>query len=113
MRELTGTELIQDLKNKLATEMQTTERLKRELAIEREVSIYQWGQLKPGVKVSLNELATIKLVVRGLTNQAIADELCVAEKTIRCRLTKIYRKIGVSNRLLLVKMWLGTGNRVL
>lgn len=44
------------------------------------------------------ELTIIKGVARGLSNQAIAKELWVAEQTVKFHLTNIYRKLEVSNR---------------
>jgi DNA-binding NarL/FixJ family response regulator len=44
------------------------------------------------------ETAILKAVVRGLSNEAIAKELWVAEQTVKFHLTNIYRKLGVSNR---------------
>jgi DNA-binding NarL/FixJ family response regulator len=37
-------------------------------------------------------------VARGLSNEAIAKELWVAEQTVKFHLTNIYRKLEVSNR---------------
>ncbi|HTZ06374.1 MAG TPA: response regulator transcription factor [Gaiellaceae bacterium] len=44
------------------------------------------------------ETAILRAVVRGLSNEAIAKELWVAEQTVKFHLTNIYRKLGVSNR---------------
>ena len=40
----------------------------------------------------------VRAVARGLSNEAIAKELWVAEQTVKFHLTNIYRKLGVSNR---------------
>lgn len=45
-------------------------------------------------------------LANGKSNQEIADEILVAEKTVRWHLTKIYRKAGVKNRMQMV-LWLG------
>jgi len=44
------------------------------------------------------ELGIIRAVARGLSNEAISKELCVAEQTVKFHLTNIYRKLGVTNR---------------
>jgi DNA-binding NarL/FixJ family response regulator len=44
------------------------------------------------------ELAILKAVSRGLSNQAIGRELWVTEQTVKFHLTNIYRKLGVRNR---------------
>jgi DNA-binding NarL/FixJ family response regulator len=44
------------------------------------------------------ELVIVRAVARGLSNEAIAKELWVAEQTVKFHLTNIYRKLGVSNR---------------
>jgi len=44
------------------------------------------------------EIAILKAVARGLSNQAIGRELWVTEQTVKFHLTNIYRKLGVNNR---------------
>jgi DNA-binding NarL/FixJ family response regulator len=44
------------------------------------------------------EVTILKLVARGLSNQAIGRELWVTEQTVKFHLTNIYRKLGVTNR---------------
>jgi DNA-binding NarL/FixJ family response regulator len=44
------------------------------------------------------ELTIVKAVARGLSNQAIANELWVTEQTVKFHLTNIFRKLGISNR---------------
>ena len=44
------------------------------------------------------ETAILSALSRGLSNEAIAKELWVAEQTVKFHLTKIYRKLGVANR---------------
>ena len=44
------------------------------------------------------ELVIVRAVARGLSNEAIAKELWVAEQTVKFHLTNVYRKLGVSNR---------------
>jgi len=44
------------------------------------------------------ETSILSALARGLSNEAIAKELWVAEQTVKFHLTKIYRKLGVANR---------------
>jgi two-component system, NarL family, response regulator DegU len=44
------------------------------------------------------EIVILRAVARGLSNEAIAKELWVAEQTVKFHLTNIYRKLGVANR---------------
>jgi DNA-binding NarL/FixJ family response regulator len=44
------------------------------------------------------EVAILKAVALGLSNQAIGRELWVTEQTVKFHLTNIYRKLGVANR---------------
>ena len=50
------------------------------------------------VGLTERELVIVRAVARGLSNEAIAKELWVAEQTVKFHLTNIYRKLGVSNR---------------
>jgi DNA-binding NarL/FixJ family response regulator len=50
------------------------------------------------VGLTERELMIVRAVARGLSNEAIAKELWVAEQTVKFHLTNIYRKLGVSNR---------------
>ena len=43
-------------------------------------------------------------VSRGLRNREIAAELAISEKTVKLHLTRIYRKLDVSNRVLLGRL---------
>lgn len=44
------------------------------------------------------ELAILKAVAKGLSNQAIGKELWVTEQTVKFHLTNIYRKLQLANR---------------
>jgi DNA-binding NarL/FixJ family response regulator len=44
------------------------------------------------------EIAILKALARGLSNQAIGKELFVAEQTVKFHLTNIYRKLSAANR---------------
>lgn len=42
----------------------------------------------------------LQLVLTGRTNKAIATQICITEKTVEFHLAHIYKKVGVSTRLL-------------
>ena len=58
-----------------------------------------------GQVVSEREVEILELVAQGLTNGEIARRLWVTETTVKFHLSRIYRKIGVSNRTA-AAMWL-------
>ncbi len=49
-------------------------------------------------KLTRREKDLIPLIGRGLKNKQIAEQLCIAETTVRHHLTSIYAKLGVSDR---------------
>jgi len=70
-----------------------------------EETVYRAAPVLDGNSVSRNdaglterELAMLKAVARGLSNQAIGKEFWVTEQTVKFHLTNIYRKLGVANR---------------
>ncbi len=44
------------------------------------------------------EVAILRLLAQGATNQEIADELGISEKTVRNRLSEIFAKLHLNNR---------------
>jgi DNA-binding NarL/FixJ family response regulator len=46
------------------------------------------------------ELEILQLVLTGLTNKAIAGEICISEKTVEFHLGHIYTKVGAHTRLM-------------
>jgi DNA-binding NarL/FixJ family response regulator len=50
------------------------------------------------VGLTKRELAMLKALARGLSNQAIGKELWVTEQTVKFHLRNVYRKLGVSSR---------------
>ncbi len=51
-----------------------------------------WDSLTP------TELAVVRLVAEGLTNQAIGDQLFVSSGTVKSHLAHVYDKLGAANR---------------
>ncbi|MBI5921145.1 MAG: hypothetical protein HY847_05800 [Betaproteobacteria bacterium] len=48
--------------------------------------------------LSARERKTLQLVAQGLSNQALADQLCVSETTVRFHLRNAFAKLGAKNR---------------
>jgi NarL family two-component system response regulator LiaR len=44
------------------------------------------------------EIEILQQIAKGKTNQEIADELVVSERTVRTHVTNILSKLGLSNR---------------
>jgi DNA-binding NarL/FixJ family response regulator len=57
----------------------------------------QTGEVKDA-GLTDREIAILKAVAGGLSNQAIGRQLWVTEQTVKFHLTNIYRKLGVANR---------------
>jgi len=53
------------------------------------------------------ERELMDLLVRGLSNARIADELVLTEKTVKNHLNHVYAKLGVSHRAEAVARWQG------
>jgi DNA-binding NarL/FixJ family response regulator len=54
-------------------------------------------------KLTAREMDVIALVGEGLKNKQIADRLCISEITVRHHLTSIFEKLGVADRLDLLR----------
>jgi DNA-binding CsgD family transcriptional regulator/tetratricopeptide (TPR) repeat protein len=69
--------------------------------------------LLPGVPsqhgLSPRELEVLRLIVRGLTNRAIASELFISERTVHRHVTNILDKLGVSSRTQAATRAIGRG----
>lgn len=57
------------------------------------------------------ERQIVELVVQGLTGSKIADQLQLAVHTVQCRLTLIFKKLGVTCKSELVSYWLHKGRQ--
>ncbi len=58
------------------------------------------GLAKPDPEEALTErdIEILRLLAQGSSNQAIADQLFIAEKTVRNRLSLIFRRLHLKNR---------------
>jgi ATP/maltotriose-dependent transcriptional regulator MalT len=69
---------------------------------------------EPVGALSERETEVLVLAARGLSNQHIAEELDIAEVTVKRHLANVYRKIGVRSRseavrMALMEQWIGIG----
>ena len=55
-------------------------------------------QSRPGIDLTEREQEVILMLAEGWTNQRMAHELSVSERTVRFHLSNIYDKLGVSSR---------------
>src|SRR5919201_4248030 len=55
-------------------------------------------QAQEATTLTPSELAVLRAAAQGLPNKQIAAQLSVTQQTVKFHLTKIYRKLGVTNR---------------
>lgn len=55
-------------------------------------------------RLSPREAATLRLLIRGMTNKQIARELALQDVTVKLHLRNAYRKIGAANRIEAVRI---------
>lgn len=66
--------------------------------------------LKEKYALSEREVEVIDLLVRGLTNQNICDQLHISVNTVKSHIKRIYKKLNVTNRLQLINLLGSNGN---
>ncbi|HNB51183.1 MAG TPA: response regulator transcription factor [Anaerolineales bacterium] len=67
---------------------------------ERVMAYFSRGKRKadPFPELTNREREILDLIARGLTNQAIADQLVISPKTVRNQVSEIYSKLQVASR---------------
>lgn len=67
---------------------------------ERVMTYFSRGKRKadPFPELTNREREILDLIARGLTNQAIADQLVISPKTVRNQVSEIYSKLQVASR---------------
>ncbi|MFP7474208.1 response regulator transcription factor [Niallia taxi] len=67
--------------------------------IEVRIKKYESAEkIKPKVKLTQKELTILQAVSQGFTSKEIANDIGIAERTVKARLTSIYNKLGVDTR---------------
>jgi DNA-binding NarL/FixJ family response regulator len=61
-------------------------------------------QLRNNLGLTNREQQLVWLISRGLTNKEIANELQLAEQTVRNHVHRMLRKLGVAHRLAIVEL---------
>jgi DNA-binding NarL/FixJ family response regulator len=81
-------------------ELETARRVFAELGAATDLSIVDGlrGSAADTAGLSARELEVVRLVAAGRSNQAIAAELVLSEKTVARHLSNIFGKLGVSSR---------------
>jgi len=64
--------------------------------------------LNPPIGLSPREEETARLIARGYSNRAVADELAISERTVEMHVANIYRKLAVKTRTELIARLSGT-----
>jgi NarL family two-component system response regulator LiaR len=52
----------------------------------------------PDLTLTLREVEILKLIARGLSNQEIADQLVISERTVGVHVSHLMSKLGLNNR---------------
>ena len=55
--------------------------------------------------LSRSEVEVVRLALQGLINREAANQLCVAEKTIKFHLGNAYKKLNISRRSQLIEVF--------
>ena len=68
------------------------------LSLAEPLSTLRTALAKPSLPLSKREQEVAAMVATGLTNKAIAEQLNIAEVTVKKTLSQIYKKLGITNR---------------
>jgi two-component system, NarL family, response regulator DevR len=71
--------------------------------VTRQANQFPSYQIKMNLGLSNREQQLVRLIGRGLTNKEIAQELNLAEQTVRNHVHRTLRKVGADNRLAAVE----------
>lgn len=97
LRQLRGADLVEAIRSAVPTgalvfDAGLTKRLIERVRFHRPVDPDESGRL------TQQEHAILELITRGRTNCQIADELCLAERTVRYEVSTMIRKLGMRRR---------------
>jgi len=97
LKSIRGRELIDAVRQVHAGESVLHPSIARKV-LNRFVPAADKPQQKPPDMLSERELEVLRLATRGLSNQDIADELCLSLRTVQAHLGHIFNKLQVSSR---------------
>ena len=55
--------------------------------------------------LSKREAQVAEKISQGLTNQSIADQLFISERTVKFHCTNIFKKLAITNRKMLISLF--------
>lgn len=98
LKQVVGPELVGHLERVIQGEIAIDPTLAGRVALS--AARLQRGEFWPGAHLGLSqrESEVLGLMVRGLSNRAIAHELVVGEETVKTHVGSIYRKLAVADR---------------
>jgi DNA-binding CsgD family transcriptional regulator len=68
------------------------------------------NEIRRKFRLTRRETDIVRRVVDGLRNSEIAEEVAISEQTVKDHLSNIYMKIGVENRMALMRALMQTSN---
>jgi DNA-binding NarL/FixJ family response regulator len=97
-KQVSGSELVSHLERVMAGEVVIDAALAGRVALS--AARLHSGEYWPGANLGLTqrESEVLELMVRGLSNRAIANRLIVGEETVKTHVRNIYRKLDASDR---------------
>lgn len=66
------------------------------------ISVEEWEFLRRSLDLSLLQTEIVRRLFQGKSCQEIAREMAIRPRTVRTQVDRLYRTLGVSNRLQLV-----------
>ncbi len=72
----------------------------------RNTSLMLVGEVAKTTDISQREQEIINLLIKGLSNKQIAENLYISQKTVKNHVYHIYQKLGIKNRLQLINKFL-------
>jgi len=98
LKTTTGPELASHLERVMAGEVAIDPSLAGRVAMT--AAHFQSGEFWPGARLGLTqrESEVLELMVRGLSNRAIAQRLYIGEETVKTHARSVYRKLEATDR---------------
>lgn len=91
-------ETVDTVKSPLSAELTEDKNLKKEIL---DVSL---NYIKTSYSISGREMDVFKLIMNGLTNKEISEQLFISEHTVKNHITRIFQKLNVTDRVQAIAM---------